>query len=100
MKNQKQSRILFPAAAFVFICVRLGTTEFSISMREYISLAVSISIPFLLFYIVEIVRYFRKKQEERLSDTKALAGSVLLLVLGILSLFSNCFAEYPKIQIF
>lgn len=98
MKNQKKNMILFPAAAFAFICVRLGTIEFRISRQEYRSLAISLIIPFLLFYIVEIIRCFGKNQKESMPDRRDLVGAVILLLLGIFYLFSLCSASNPAIE--
>lgn len=98
MKNLKKSRTLFPAAAFAFICVRLGSTELVISKQEYLSFIISLSFPFVLFYVVEIIRYLRKNPEDCNLDGKSLGGALLLLVLGMFYLFSLCSAPYSTIQ--
>lgn len=98
MKNQKKSRILFPAATFGFICIRLGSTELLIAKQEYLSFIISLIFPFVLFYSAEIIRYFRKSPKDCIPDGKDLGGALIILAMGIFYLFSLCSAPYSTIQ--
>lgn len=101
MDSKKYNNLIFfPSTIFVFICIRLRATEFQISSQSYLSLIISIIAPFIIFYVVEGIRYINPKSSGDRVDLKKLLSAIMLLVVGIFSLFQVYFTLNPSITIY
>lgn len=79
------------------VIVRLGSIEFQITLQEYKALATSLTIPFLVYYILEIF-FSIKTQNRSMLDSRGLDGAVILLLLSIFYLTILPNTSYCTIQ--